>query len=115
MAHNSVWNIIVCGVDIIAAFTIIGLMAETTRPFTLRGVSAGGDDFWYLIKRMIYGIVAIALFAKSLMVADGQITFNWFNAIIWLILLFTVLVFPAFKAFGIVEGNDHWRGFHFKK
>jgi len=108
----STWlNIFICVLDLIASFVIVCLMIETTKSATVTGLIHGdGQSRWGMFRRLIYVSVAIALFAKSVYIYEGRIQMQNTDAVIWLVVVFALVIFPALRAFGIVD-QDRWVGF----
>jgi hypothetical protein len=103
-------NAVVCGIDLIAAFVILALMVETTPDASLHGLFAGDPQSkWAMFRRSMYAAVAIALFAKGLLVLEGRTSMDFANAVIWFTVLFAVIVFPTLRAFGFIN-QDRWIG-----
>jgi hypothetical protein len=106
---------IVCLLDLVAAFAIICLMLETTRHASIHGFIRGdAQSVWALIRRVIYSFVAIALFAKSVFLAEGRIVMQPADVAIWMVIVFALIIFPALRAAGVVD-QDRWVGFHRRK
>lgn len=105
-------NWLICALDLIAAFVIICLMLETTQQASVHGFFHGDrQSIWAMIRRLVYVSVAIALFAKSVYIYEGRIYVQGPEAWIWLVLLCAIIIFPAFRALGLVD-QDKWVGFH---
>lgn len=103
---------LICLLDLAAAFAIICLMLETTKSATMRAFIMGDSDGrWAMIRRLVYAIVAIALFAKSVYIWEGRILVTVPDAIIWTTILFAIFIFPTLRAFGLIN-QDRWVGPH---
>lgn len=108
---NGTLNSFICVLDLVAAFVIVALMLETTRHASLSGFILGdAQSRWAFFRRIVYTAVAIALFAKSLFILDGQIRMQTPDAVIWLVVLAALFIFPALRAAGVVD-QDRWVGF----
>jgi hypothetical protein len=107
---SAILNAVVCGIDLVASFVILALMVETTPDASLPGILAGDPQSkWAMFRRSMYAAVAIALFAKGLLVLEGRGSMDFANAMIWFIVLGAFLVFPVMRAFGLIN-QDRWIG-----
>lgn len=108
---NENWNVLICGLDLVGAFVIICLMLETTRHASVGGFIRGeAQSRWAMFRRIVYSLVAIALFAKSVFIIDGRISLNPQDAITDAVVLFALIIFPALRALKVVD-QDQWVGF----
>lgn len=104
-------NGVICGLDMIGAFVIVALMLETTKRASIEGFIRGdAQGRWAMFRRAVYALVAIALFAKSIFILDGKISVQPLDGAIWIVVLFALFVFPALRAFGVID-QDRWLGF----
>lgn len=108
----SIWllNLIVAMLDLAATFTIVCLMLETTKRASVAGFLRGdSQSIWAMVRRAIYTVVAITLFAKTVFTLDGKIVMLPLDSVIWIIVVSSMIFFPALRALGIID-QDHWVG-----
>ena len=108
---SSTLNAIICCLDFAAAFVIVALMLETTPHASVAGFLRGeAQSRWAMFRRFVYTMVAVAVFAKAIFVLDGTIKMQTPDAVIWIIVIFALFIFPALRAAGVVN-QDQWVGF----
>lgn len=113
--ENPYLSVAVCFLDLVGCFTIVCLMLETTKHASVSAFFHGDKQgAWAMTRRLIYAAVATALFAKCLLILDGQIQVHTLDSIIWITILFAIIFFPAVRAAGVVD-QDRWVGFHHDK
>lgn len=109
MTTESMWlNVAMCFLDAVASFTIICLTLETTQAASIRGFLRGDPQSrWAMVRRIVYCVVAFALFAKSIYILDGRIVMRPLDAAVWITIVSAMIFFPALRALGVVD-QDRW-------
>ena len=107
----SVWQIIHCGFDLLAAFIVIGLALETTPGAALRPNHPQRQ--WAMMRRLAYGMMSICLFARAMMILDPRMATQEWEALTGVGIVLPVLFFLVMRASGAVK-QDEYVGFHWR-
>lgn len=103
-------NEIVAAINLCGAFVIAVLMIETTKTTKDSCGRNDGQSFWALLRRIVYGAVAIALFAVAVLTLEANVAIPPGIAFAWCVVLIALIFFPAVRAAGLID-QDRWVGF----
>lgn len=98
-------NLVLAILDVLGGLAMVELMKATTPNWTLKTVQGR----WSFLRRLVYGAVAVALFANGLIRLDNPpINESFGFDLTQLVILFAIILFPTLRAFGLVS-QDKWR------
>lgn len=101
---NTEWAVALSLLDISASFLIVGLMIQTTKHASWDGFFHGDPQGrWAMTRKIIYCFVAWALFTRAMIILDPRLDEAWLEFITSVIILGSVIFFPAMRAFGFVD------------
>jgi hypothetical protein len=101
---NTEWAIALSLLDISAAFFIVGLMVQTTKHASWYSFFHGEPQGrWAMIRRLVYCFVAWALFTRAMIILDPRLDEAWLEFVTSVIILGSLIFFPAMRAFGFID------------